>query len=161
MNDLKLKSLAVTSYLIHDVTVNNNEKGPRFAIATVSLLNASKQPITDSIHQIELKHCYSRYSKGPKTTAFSKLTNQILIVKQIVKPSFSDLDIITWSLKPYQTNSISTEDQFIISREEDDQLIWDCQAEALLLESEVVEPPEEEDTDGYNPFDDEEPKISK
>jgi hypothetical protein len=156
-----IKPLAIASYLIHDVVVSKNETGPRFAIATVSLFNISRQTLYGCLHQIGLKHCYNKYSKGPKTTAYDDLIGKVLTITEIVKPSFGDLDIVTWALVSYKTTPLSKEEQVVISRGEDDQLLWDVQAEALLLESEAVETPEEEDTDGYDPFEDDEPENSK
>jgi len=94
---LALQSLKITSYQILSVEVVKDQT-PRFAVATVITTNSQGQWDDSTIHLIELKHCYNKYSKGPKQTQYENLPGLILTVSHIAPPIYGNLDTITWSL---------------------------------------------------------------
>lgn len=99
---IEIEPLRITQYKILTIQVAQelDHHFRRMAIATV--VNKNSDGIWDgnTIHDLELKHCYNRASKGPNKTPYKELPGLIIDVLEIEGAAFGDLNIVTWTLLP-------------------------------------------------------------
>lgn len=97
---LQIEPLRETQYNIFSVTIAKelDEYNRRLAIATVVVKDKAGIWDGNTMHHIELKHCYSWASKGPYYTPYEELTSKILTISSIEERNFSDCHKVVWYL---------------------------------------------------------------
>lgn len=97
---LEIEPLKITQYKVIAINIANDldQQFRRTAIATVVEKNKYDCWDGNSMHHIELKHCYNKASKGPNKTPYNELITQIIDIIEIQSASYGDLDIVKWQL---------------------------------------------------------------
>lgn len=101
LRGLMFQPIALNTYKVLAIEVEKelDAKGRKFAIAVVITKNSKKQWDKETMHIIELKHCYNRLSTGPNHTRYEDLPGLVLEIFQISPGAkITDLDVVTWTL---------------------------------------------------------------
>jgi len=72
----------------------------KLAIATVVTKSGFDLWDGNTMHNIELKHCYNWASQGPNITPYTELVGKIINIINIQRANHGDLDIVKWELLP-------------------------------------------------------------
>jgi hypothetical protein len=100
LRDLCFQPIELGIYKILGIHVRDLDANFRkTAYASVIAKNPKGLWDKQSIHLIELKHCYNRLSKGPNKTQYEDLPGLFLEIAHISPAlKIADFDIVTWGL---------------------------------------------------------------